>query len=56
MVVSAKESTEVFELVGANLHGIPGCVVSMLKAFFCFPRVVGNVLCIRGRMNRLLWL
>ena len=35
-MVSAKESTEVFGLVGANPVGIRGCVVCILKAFFVF--------------------
>ena len=35
-MVSAKESMEVFGLVGANLLGIWGCVVCILKAFFVF--------------------
>jgi len=32
-VVDAKESTEVFGLVGANPLGIRGCVVCIWKAF-----------------------
>ena len=53
-MVTAKGSMEVFGLVGANPLGIRGCVVCFLKSAFCFPRIVGNVLGIRGRMNLLL--
>ena len=35
-MVSAKESTEVLGLVGADPLGIWGCVVGILKAFFVF--------------------
>jgi len=35
-VVDAKESTEVFGMVGANPLGIRGCIVCIWKAVFVF--------------------
>ena len=55
-MVSAKESTEVFGVVRAKSARHPGVCSMYLESVFCFPRIVGNMLGIRGRMNLLLWL